>query len=90
MTGCAGTSYSRSCATASSMCRRPNTGRHRLRALFRRGDAAGSALQSDGLIDQAPERITLTARGRLLMRNVAMAFDAYVSQASLPSRSCPA
>jgi oxygen-independent coproporphyrinogen-3 oxidase len=38
-------------------------------------------LQSDGLIDRDETRISLTARGRLLMRNVAMAFDAYVDPA---------
>jgi oxygen-independent coproporphyrinogen III oxidase len=35
-------------------------------------------LQSDGLVELGPGHITLTAVGRLLMRTVAMAFDAYV------------
>ncbi|HUX72731.1 MAG TPA: oxygen-independent coproporphyrinogen III oxidase [Steroidobacteraceae bacterium] len=34
-------------------------------------------LQTDGLIALAERRIDLTPRGRLLMRNVAMVFDAY-------------
>jgi oxygen-independent coproporphyrinogen-3 oxidase len=40
-------------------------------------------LQSDGLVELKSGRITLTSVGRLLMRTVAMAFDAYVKQ-SLP------
>ena len=40
-------------------------------------------LQSDGLVELSPARITLTSVGRLLMRTVAMVFDAYVKE-SLP------
>jgi oxygen-independent coproporphyrinogen-3 oxidase len=36
------------------------------------------ALQVDGLVDLADGRIALTPVGRLLMRNVAMTFDAYL------------
>ncbi len=36
-----------------------------------------ATLQADGLIEASSRRIDLTPRGRLLMRNVAMAFDAY-------------
>jgi oxygen-independent coproporphyrinogen III oxidase len=35
------------------------------------------ALRTDGLVERFDRRIALTPRGRLLMRNVAMAFDAY-------------
>ncbi len=35
------------------------------------------ALETDGLVTRGDERIDLTPRGRLLMRNVAMVFDAY-------------
>ena len=33
---------------------------------------------ADGLVTIAPERIAATARGRLLLRNIAMCFDAYL------------
>jgi oxygen-independent coproporphyrinogen III oxidase len=39
-------------------------------------------LQADGLVDVGPGRIALTPVGRLLMRNVAMTFDAYVDAQS--------
>jgi len=38
------------------------------------------ALRADGLVEIAPGSIDLTARGRLLMRNVAMSFDAYLAR----------
>jgi oxygen-independent coproporphyrinogen-3 oxidase len=38
------------------------------------------SLQDDGLVQVASARIDLTSRGRLLMRNVAMVFDAYVGE----------
>jgi oxygen-independent coproporphyrinogen III oxidase len=38
------------------------------------------ALADDGLVDIGAGEITLTARGRLLMRNVAMTFDAYLAR----------
>lgn len=39
-------------------------------------------LEADGLIERSPGLIRLTAVGRLLMRNVAMSFDAYLAAAS--------
>ncbi len=36
------------------------------------------SMASDGLVDLAPDRITVRPLGRLLVRNVAMAFDAYL------------
>ncbi len=45
-------------------------------------------LADDGLVDIGAGAVTLTARGRLLMRNVAMAFDAYLArQTGLPLQS---
>jgi len=41
-------------------------------------------LQSDGLVELKSGRITLTSVGRLLMRTVAMAFDAYVKESRPP------
>jgi oxygen-independent coproporphyrinogen-3 oxidase len=38
------------------------------------------ALATDGLIVLSPTRIAATARGRLLLRIVAMCFDAYLSR----------
>jgi oxygen-independent coproporphyrinogen-3 oxidase len=38
------------------------------------------ALAGDGLIAMSPLRIAATARGRLLLRNIAMCFDAYLSR----------
>ena len=38
------------------------------------------ALAGDGLIVLSPTRIAVTARGRLLLRVVAMCFDAYLSR----------
>jgi oxygen-independent coproporphyrinogen-3 oxidase len=35
-------------------------------------------LQADGLVELGERRIALTAAGRLLMRSVAMTFDAYL------------
>lgn len=37
-------------------------------------------LQDDGLVDINTSGITVTARGRLLLRNIAMCFDAYIGQ----------
>jgi oxygen-independent coproporphyrinogen-3 oxidase len=42
-------------------------------------------LQADGLVDLTPGRIALTSIGRLLMRTVAMAFDAYIKESSPPA-----
>jgi oxygen-independent coproporphyrinogen-3 oxidase len=46
-------------------------------AYFQAESARLATLAADGLIVAGSRRIDLTARGRLLMRNVAMAFDAY-------------
>jgi oxygen-independent coproporphyrinogen-3 oxidase len=40
------------------------------------------SLEADGLIERSPGLIALTAVGRLLMRNVAMTFDAYIAAAA--------
>lgn len=37
-------------------------------------------LQADGLVNLSPQQIALTSVGRLLMRTVAMVFDAYVKE----------
>ena len=37
-------------------------------------------LQDDGLVEVQPDRIRATSRGRLLLRNIAMCFDAYLEQ----------
>ena len=37
-------------------------------------------LAADGLVRIAPERITVTSKGRLLLRNIAMCFDRYLDQ----------
>jgi oxygen-independent coproporphyrinogen-3 oxidase len=43
------------------------------------------ALQADGLIELSDRHISLTSVGRLLMRTVAMAFDAYIDAESTPA-----
>ncbi len=43
-------------------------------------------LQDDGLVFKARERILVTARGRLLLRNIAMCFDRYLHRPSESSR----
>jgi oxygen-independent coproporphyrinogen-3 oxidase len=43
-------------------------------------------LASDGLVEIAPERITVTSRGRLLVRTVAMVFDRYLHAQRAPAR----
>jgi oxygen-independent coproporphyrinogen-3 oxidase len=40
-------------------------------------------LEADGLVTCSPERITVTARGQYLLRNIAMCFDAYVDTPEL-------
>jgi oxygen-independent coproporphyrinogen-3 oxidase len=37
-------------------------------------------LQADGLVNLSQQQIALTSVGRLLMRTVAMVFDAYVKE----------
>ena len=43
------------------------------------------ALQADGLVEIGDRKIALTAVGRLLMRSVAMIFDAYLGVDSAPA-----
>ncbi len=43
-------------------------------------------LQDDGLVFKARERIIVTARGRLLLRNIAMCFDRYLHRPNASSR----
>jgi oxygen-independent coproporphyrinogen-3 oxidase len=43
-----------------------------------------SSLASDGLIEMGAERLTVTARGRFLLRNVAMVFDRYLPEETAP------
>jgi oxygen-independent coproporphyrinogen-3 oxidase len=45
------------------------------------------ALQADGLIELSERHVSLTSVGRLLMRTVAMAFDAYVAESQSASMS---
>ena len=45
------------------------------------------ALQADGLVELHEARIDLTSPGRMLMRCVAMAFDAYLSRNPQPARA---
>jgi len=44
------------------------------------------ALAKDGLVEMAPERITVTSKGRLLVRAVAMVFDRYLRAKRVPAR----
>lgn len=48
------------------------------RLYFRRSLDRLKPLVADGLVTCAPERITVTARGQFLLRNIAQCFDAYV------------
>ena len=41
--------------------------------------AALAALEADGLVTVAPDRITVTPAGRLLIRNICMVFDRYLA-----------
>ena len=43
-------------------------------------------LRADGLVQLAPDAIRATARGRLLLRNIAMCFDRYLAQPSPDAR----
>lgn len=45
---------------------------------FRRSLDRLKPLLADGLVTCSPERITVTARGQFLLRNIAQCFDAYV------------
>jgi oxygen-independent coproporphyrinogen-3 oxidase len=39
-------------------------------------------LVEDGLVRMEPQRIVVTSRGRLLLRNIAMCFDRYLDQSA--------
>ena len=43
-------------------------------------------LAADGLVEIAPGSITVTSRGRLLVRTVAMVFDRYLHAQRAPAR----
>ncbi|TXH66527.1 MAG: oxygen-independent coproporphyrinogen III oxidase [Lysobacteraceae bacterium] len=43
-------------------------------------------LQADGLVQIEPKRISVTAQGRLLLRNIAMCFDRYLQQPAATTR----
>ncbi len=63
-------------------------GRHRLDfdEYFAAGLARLEALADDGLVERQPERIRVTGNGRLLLRNIAMCFDAYLERDEAPAR----
>ena len=44
------------------------------------------ALADDGLVELTPQAIRATSRGRLLLRIIAMCFDAYLDDAASPAR----
>jgi oxygen-independent coproporphyrinogen-3 oxidase len=46
-------------------------------------------LEDDGLVRVEHDRIKVTARGRLLLRNIAMCFDRYLAPAPADSDSRP-
>ena len=62
--------------------------RHQLRfeAFFARTLAQLRPLHEDGLIELDTQRITVSARGRLLLRNIAMCFDSYRSEDQVQAR----
>ena len=43
-------------------------------------------LQDDGLVLESPREIRVTSRGRLLLRIIAMCFDAYLGDNARASR----
>jgi len=43
-------------------------------------------LVADGLVQVDPDRIVATSRGRLLLRNIAMCFDAYLDEGVVPAQ----
>jgi oxygen-independent coproporphyrinogen-3 oxidase len=53
------------------------------RARFAPAIAALQPLQSDGLVALTPDTIRVTPKGRFLIRNVCMTFDAYLQQKTL-------
>ena len=49
-----------------------------LRAAFPEAWPRLEALEADGLVELSPDRLTVTEKGRFLIRNVAMVFDRYL------------
>jgi oxygen-independent coproporphyrinogen-3 oxidase len=64
----------------------PFAARHGIdfRAYFSEALGALSGLQADGLVDIAADRIRVLPRGRFLLRNIAMCFDAYLTPQHMP------
>ena len=52
---------------------------------FRDALAALEPMVEDGLVRVSSDAIKVTTRGRLLLRNIAMCFDAYLNRATAPS-----
>lgn len=48
-------------------------------AYFRESLGRLTPLAADGLVERAPDRITVTARGQFLLRNIAQCFDAHAA-----------
>ncbi len=48
-------------------------------AYFRESLGRLAPLAADGLVERAPDRITVTARGQFLLRNIAQCFDAHAA-----------
>jgi oxygen-independent coproporphyrinogen-3 oxidase len=49
-------------------------------AYFAKELAALAPLAADGLVELAPDHLHITPRGQILLRNVAMVFDAYLDK----------
>ena len=47
--------------------------------------AALEGFETDGLVERNPDRIRIPASGRLLIRNICMVFDRYLSDAAATS-----
>ena len=52
-------------------------------AYFREALSALRPMADDGLVELAADRITVASPGRLLLRNIAMCFDAYLDRAAI-------
>ena len=56
------------------------------RSYFRDALVRLQPLIADGLVQVEPDRILATSPGRLLLRNIAMCFDAYLGEDAIPTR----
>ena len=56
-------------------------------AYFERELAALAELERDGLVEVGPDWISVTAKGRLLIRNVRMVFDRYLAARAASAHS---